>query len=246
MKHNHRTAKPFFRMSLPGFFILMVATATLGQGTAQNISINNTSTYIGSGRYKWSVYIEADPSILKTIDHVEYRLRSTFRNPVRPIKEPKGGTYPFSTGDYALDSFNVSATVFFKDHRSQELPDYTVRLKDDRPNAGVKVISRTAIGEKSSKYMWGSDFQGQLEVREANIVGPHDDPFKVDIYVVQPGKGKSKPTRLRKDPIATHDLREGDNKLYFEFRNRKYVLIGVDFRRHLGTSKMDFEIYRID
>lgn len=127
MEHDYGLAKFFFGVSLRVFFVLVIVTVTLVQATAQ--SVNNTSTYVGSGRYKWIVYIDGDPSILKSINYVEYKLRSTFRNPVRRSNNPREGKYPFNTWDYAFDSFNISVTIFYRDNHSQELPSYTVRLK---------------------------------------------------------------------------------------------------------------------
>ena len=209
--------------------------------TSTEIEVAHTSTYAGSGRYKWTIYIKAEPSVLNRIDYVEYRLHPTFHDPVRKVRGPKSGAYPFSTSDVALDTFTVGVTVYFSDSQYLELPDYTLTLKPNS-SSGKKVVSKTTIGEKSSKYLKGAEFGRPIEVRVANIVGP-GDPFKTVLYRVD-YSGK-RAIRIG-DPIATANLNTMNNKLYFEFEGQKYVLVGLDFRRHLGTSKMDFEIYRLD
>lgn len=208
---------------------------------AGEIEVSHTSTYAGSGRYRWTIYIKAEPSVLNRIDYVEYRLHPTFHDPLRKVKGPKSGSYPFSTSDVALDTFNVGVTVYFSDNQYSELPDYTLTLRP-KSTSGNKVVSKTTIADKSSKYLKESEFRGRLEVRVANLV-VSGDSFKTVLYLVD--FSGTRHIRIG-DPIATGNLNKINNKLYFEFGGRKYVLVGLDFRPHLTDSKMDFEIYRLE
>ena len=76
-----RTFSVFFHLFL--FFTMMIPTNVL----AQEVQIENTSEYIDSGHYKWTVFLLAENSILETIDHVEYTLHPSFPNPERISNE---------------------------------------------------------------------------------------------------------------------------------------------------------------
>lgn len=95
----------------------------------QDLRVSNTSPHLGKGRYQWTVFIDADQSVLNKIDSVLYKLDPAFDNPVRQMTGPRAGKYPFSTTDLALQPFHIDITVFFKDKQPVRLPPYTVRLR---------------------------------------------------------------------------------------------------------------------
>jgi hypothetical protein len=101
---------------------------------AQEIRVNNTSEYHNKGRFKWTLFIEADSSLLREIDYVKYRLDPAYGDKaMRYVSEPRGGKYPFSTSDTAFDPSQVSITVYFKNKSSRRLPDYTLKLRASTP-----------------------------------------------------------------------------------------------------------------
>jgi len=66
-----------------------VAMALLCGATARPafaaVAVANTSTYAGSGRWNWTIFIDADAATLRQIKCVEYTLHPTFPNPVRTV-----------------------------------------------------------------------------------------------------------------------------------------------------------------
>jgi cell division septation protein DedD len=105
--------------------LLLIAVEASGQ----DFRLSNTSPNVGKGRYQWTVFIDADRSVLSRIDSVLYKLDPAFDNPERKVTAPRTGRYPFSTTDAALQPFQISATVFFKDAPPVRLSPYTVRLR---------------------------------------------------------------------------------------------------------------------
>ena len=105
--------------------LLIAVEASYGQ----DLRVSNTSPHLGKGRYQWTVFIDADQSVLNRIDSVLYQLDPAFDNPVRKVTGPRAGKYPLSTTDIALQPFDMGITVFFRDQQPVRLPPYTVRLR---------------------------------------------------------------------------------------------------------------------
>lgn len=128
------------RVSLPKFAALLCAVcaaaghAALSRpaqnaGPPQNISLSNTATYLGKGRYDWRVYVKADPATLKAIKGVEYRLDPAYgATAKRYVTEPRDGSYPFFTKDTAFEPSVIRVKVYFNDRDPVSLPAYTLKL----------------------------------------------------------------------------------------------------------------------
>jgi len=112
--------------------LLAIAFETSGQ----DLRVSNTSPNVGKGRYQWTVFIDADRSVLNRIESVLYKLDPAFNNPARKVTGPSAGKYPFSITDIALQPFEIGVTVFFKDAQPVRLRPYTVRLRS--PSALVE------------------------------------------------------------------------------------------------------------
>jgi transcription initiation factor IIF auxiliary subunit len=61
---------------------LTLATATSALAA---LTVKNTSSYTGGGRWDWRVFVDADAETLRQIECVEYTLHPTFPNPVRTV-----------------------------------------------------------------------------------------------------------------------------------------------------------------
>lgn len=82
-----------------------------------DISVENTSTYLGNGRWNWKIYIIADSFTLNQIDSVEYTLHPTFPNPTvrRYNKEAN-----FALEANGWGTFIVKVRVFYNDNTTQD------------------------------------------------------------------------------------------------------------------------------
>jgi hypothetical protein len=115
---------------------------------SQTVSINNVSSNIGSGRYKWTAYIEGDKSVLSKINYVEYHLPDVYGDKaVRKVSAPRAGKYPFSLTDSAFEPFSIGVMIFFKDSNPLKLPDYTLVFSGSIQNLSQKpeIASRQSL-----------------------------------------------------------------------------------------------------
>jgi transcription initiation factor IIF auxiliary subunit len=95
-------------------FLLSVITPMSGQ----DITVKNTSSLVGNGRWQWTVYIDGAPSILDKVKCVEYTLHPTFPNPLRVICE-RGPHEPFALYGNGWGEFNVGVKIKFFDRKEQ-------------------------------------------------------------------------------------------------------------------------------
>jgi transcription initiation factor IIF auxiliary subunit len=81
---------------------------------AQDISIKNTSSPIGNGRWQWTIYLDAASPILDRVKCVEYHLHPTFPNPLQVVCE-RGQEQSFALNGNGWGEFNVAVKVQFLD-----------------------------------------------------------------------------------------------------------------------------------
>lgn len=81
-----------------------------------DFKLTNTSEYLSSKAstdwWRWTACILGDPSDLDQIDYVDYRLHSSFSNPIRRVRKRDGG-FPLSAKGWG--TFTLEARVVFKD-----------------------------------------------------------------------------------------------------------------------------------
>lgn len=109
---------------LPGFLLFVCCHSSPGQ----NLRLSNTSTDIGKGRYKWTLFVDADSSVLSRISFVEYELHPAFDIPDRKVNRPRVGPRAFSISDIAFRPSKIRVTINFEGGKSIRL-DYTLRLR---------------------------------------------------------------------------------------------------------------------
>jgi hypothetical protein len=211
---------------------LIVVFAVCAHG--QEPRVSNTSSNIGSGRYKWTAYIEADKSILSRIDHVEYRLPDAYGDKAfRKVSTPKTGKYPFQISDVAFEPFSIGATVFFRDGGAQKLSDYTLTFGGSIINpGGVALTSLMKLEQRHSIDLNLSDFQGAISVYVDDI----HDPFKRQPFYIKISTAGSL--------IKESRLASGSNIILpFSYGGHDYVLAGYTKTSILQDS-LFFKIYR--
>lgn len=83
------------------------------------VSVKNNSTYMGSGRWNWTIYIDTDAITMAQIKCVNYHLHPTFAKPdVQVCNSPDTG-FGYSANGWG--TFNVGVEVLFKDGNVQKL-----------------------------------------------------------------------------------------------------------------------------
>jgi hypothetical protein len=73
--------------------------------------IEQEASYTGPARWRWAVWIEGAEADLDAIDHVEYTLHPTFRNPLREVR---GRRTKFRLRSSGWGEFEINAQLFMK------------------------------------------------------------------------------------------------------------------------------------
>lgn len=96
------------------YFYIFLFILLWGSVAAQNPSIVNTCTKsnVRKGFYNWTIYVSANESILNDIDHIEYLLDPTFRNPLVLSYDRQS---KFSYKAVGWGEFEIKGTIYFKD-----------------------------------------------------------------------------------------------------------------------------------
>jgi transcription initiation factor IIF auxiliary subunit len=92
-----------------------------GSAPGQDITAANTSRYIGSGKWEWTVFVKAPSDLLNEIRHVEYKLHPTFPNPNRKVESMGDRDYPFGLTATGWGTFDIDIKVTFKSGKSRRM-----------------------------------------------------------------------------------------------------------------------------
>jgi len=96
----------------------LLAALTLATATSAfaALTITNTSSYMGGGRWAWKVFVDADAETLQRIECVEYTLHSTFPDPVRRVCNQAKTRFALSTNGWG--TFTIKVRIEYRDGRS--------------------------------------------------------------------------------------------------------------------------------
>lgn len=136
-------------------FALLVLLAALPVHAA--LQTENTSTYVGGGRWNWSVFINADDATLRQIECVEYTLHPTFPDPVRRIcnRESK-----FALTSNGWGTFTIQVRILYRDGRSEQRAHplvFTHATAGSAPNLTASNWSREL---EPGWWEWGVQLEG--------------------------------------------------------------------------------------
>lgn len=138
-------------------FFFFLAVLFLSNISYAALSVSNTSTYRGNGRWDWTIFIDADNSVLSQINCVEYTLHPTFPNPVRKVCDKKS-KFALSTNGWG--TFVVKVKVFYKNNTVENLEHQLVfkeKTVASESNIGTENWSRE-IGK--DWWEWGVKLTG--------------------------------------------------------------------------------------
>ena len=95
------------------------------------LSINQHQDYLGSDRWRWSVWLDGDSGELDAVDYVTYILHPTFHNPVRRVTD-RFTNFRLETSGWG--TFTVRANVIYRDgHESLLEHDLVLLYPDGTP-----------------------------------------------------------------------------------------------------------------
>ncbi len=107
------------------------------KGPLRNVTTGNTSEYVGSSQWNWTVYIASDDVTLNDVECVEYTLHPTFPDPVRRVcakGSTRGEGFPLSSSGWG--TFTIGVKVMFKDG-DVRLLKHQLDFSGQRKQAGV-------------------------------------------------------------------------------------------------------------
>lgn len=96
------------------------------------LTVRNTSTYTGAGRWDWTIFLDADPDTLRQVECVEYVLHPTFPNPVRKVCKKPETKFAYSTNGWG--TFTVKVKILNKD-RSVEVLNHLLVFQQPAPKS---------------------------------------------------------------------------------------------------------------
>ncbi len=91
--------------------LLSIMLSSGSYSTEWDIGLENSSEFVGGGRYNWTVYVVAEEPVLNEIDHVVYILHPSFTEPKRTIDTPENN---FSLSASGRGEFLITAKIVFK------------------------------------------------------------------------------------------------------------------------------------
>jgi len=98
-----------------------------------NLKLRNRWRYKGNDRWEWEAFLDdGGTGDLRKVDHVEYVLHETFPNPVRTVKDPKGG-FALKTSGWGI--FELKVFVYTKSGEKLKLTHMLEFAQD--PPVGV-------------------------------------------------------------------------------------------------------------
>jgi transcription initiation factor IIF auxiliary subunit len=132
MMTNSRLANTIFTVLF--HLSLVLAICIPDYALAQDVRIENTAKYVGSGRYEWTVFLVAEAPFLKTIKYVEYTLHPSIPNPVQIIRDHDTN---FALSSNGWGEFNIFVKIVFKNGRKMYF-EHWLNL-EERSEEGIEV-----------------------------------------------------------------------------------------------------------
>ena len=122
------------------------------------VTVKNTSSYAGAGRWDWTIFIDADPATLRQIECVEYILHPTFPNPVRQVCRQPQTKFAYSTNGWG--TFTVKVNVRYRDGRVETL-DHPLVFRQQAAPASLNVTPRNWSRQlEPGWWEWGVYIEG--------------------------------------------------------------------------------------
>lgn len=144
------------------------------------IEIQQASKPTSTRHWKWQVWLEGPPKELDEVDRVEYELHSTFRDPVRTVKDRETN---FKLSSSAWGEFNIHATVHLKDGQSRKLAHW-LRLGVQAPVKGAQPFEFPTKGQSPVVFLsagsgdsaFASKMKRALSGRGVHVMSQEDVP----------------------------------------------------------------------
>ena len=123
-----------------------------------DLRIKNTSSYVGAGRWTWTIFVDADPETLRQIRCVEYTLHPTFPDPVRKVCNQPETKFAHSTKGWGI--FTVKVNILYKNGRI-EAREHPLVFKQQPAPDSLRVTARNWSRQiEPGWWEWGVYIEG--------------------------------------------------------------------------------------
>ncbi|MEE9553375.1 MAG: pYEATS domain-containing protein [candidate division Zixibacteria bacterium] len=131
---------------------------------AQDIQLANNATYLGEGRYEWTVFVSAEKAVLDKIKYVEYTLHPTFPEPKR-VAANRDDNFSISAkgwGEFLLrakvvlnngETIPVEYWLQLKPQENQEIITDSPLLPPPPPPKEL-IVENTSTITKGDRWEW--------------------------------------------------------------------------------------------
>jgi transcription initiation factor IIF auxiliary subunit len=120
--------------------------------------ITNTSTYVGAGRWDWTIFVDADPDTLRQIDCVEYTLHPTFPDPLRKVCRQPETKFAFSTNGWG--TFTVKVKIQYKNGRIENVEHQLIFKQQSVPTQLNVTVENWSKQIEPGWWEWGIYIKG--------------------------------------------------------------------------------------
>ena len=136
----------------------VVLGATASPSIAAALTVKNSSTYVGNGRWDWTIFVDADLNTLQQIKCVEYILHPTFPDPVRKVCNQPTTKFAYSTNGWG--TFMVKVNILHKNGRVEVL-EHRLAFEKQPVLASLNVTASNSSREiESGWWEWGVYIEG--------------------------------------------------------------------------------------
>jgi transcription initiation factor IIF auxiliary subunit len=146
------------RQRVASILRLLVALAVGAVPCVAVPRISNTSTYVGAGRWDWTIFLDADLNTLQQIDGVEYTLHPTFPNPVRKVCNQPETKFALSSNDWG--TFTVKLRIQYKNGRVEDAEHQLIFKQETTPTQLNVTVENWSKQIEPGWWEWGIYLKG--------------------------------------------------------------------------------------
>jgi transcription initiation factor IIF auxiliary subunit len=135
-------------------FSLLCLSGSLCEAEEQ-ISAANTSHYLGTGQWEWTIFIRASPGVLSKIQCVEYKMHPTFPKPSeRKVCEIGRQDQAFAMSAVGWGTFEIPITILFNNGTMQSLK-HSLSFTSSSVNQTLAIAARNTAKEvRNGQWNW--------------------------------------------------------------------------------------------
>jgi transcription initiation factor IIF auxiliary subunit len=143
---------------LPKLALSMAVVLAATASCLAEPTVKNTSTYVGAGRWDWTISVDADSDTLRQIECVEYTLHPTFPDPVRKVCHQPETKFALSSSGWG--TFKVKVRILYKNGRVEDIEHQLTFRKPITPAHANLTVENWSRQIEPGWWEWGIRIKG--------------------------------------------------------------------------------------